>query len=59
MGHSETCLTFDSVSFQLSASSSFAEDLGLDSLDAVEVVMAVEEVCSLYNSVFAYIDVVL
>lgn len=31
---------------QLSTSSSFTEDLGLDSLDAVEVVMAVEEVQS-------------
>jgi NADH dehydrogenase (ubiquinone) 1 alpha/beta subcomplex 1 len=28
---------------KISASSSFADDLGLDSLDAVEVVMAVEE----------------
>lgn len=33
------------VLYQLATSSSFAEDLGLDSLDAVEVVMAVEEVC--------------
>lgn len=31
-------------SHKLTARSSFAEDLGLDSLDAVEVVMAVEEV---------------
>lgn len=31
--------------YQLSTSSSFAKDLGLDSLDAVEVVMAIEEVC--------------
>ena len=31
---------------QLKPSATFAEDLGLDSLDAVEVVMAVEEVCS-------------
>ena len=31
--------------FQLKPSASFAADLGLDSLDAVEVVMAVEEVC--------------
>lgn len=30
--------------FQVSASASFADDLSLDSLDAVEVVMAVEEV---------------
>lgn len=29
---------------QLTVSSSFTNDLGLDSLDAVEVVMAVEEV---------------
>ena len=29
---------------QLSATSAFTKDLGLDSLDAVEVVMAVEEV---------------
>lgn len=38
------CVVFN-VSYQLATSSSFAEDLGLDSLDAVEVVMAVEEVC--------------
>lgn len=31
------------ITLQLTASSSFAEDLGLDSLDSVEVVMAVEE----------------
>lgn len=30
--------------FQISASASFAEHLSLDSLDAVEVIMAVEEV---------------
>lgn len=30
--------------YQLSTSSSFSKDLGLDSLDAVEVVMAIEEV---------------
>ena len=30
---------------QLKPSASFTNDLGLDSLDAVEVVMAVEEVC--------------
>ncbi|EIN14206.1 acyl carrier protein [Punctularia strigosozonata HHB-11173 SS5] len=35
---------------KLTASSSFANDLGLDSLDAVEVVMAVEEAC--YSSPF-------
>lgn len=29
---------------QLNPTATFAEDLGLDSLDAVEVVMAVEEV---------------
>jgi acyl carrier protein len=32
--------------FQLTAGASFTGDLGLDSLDAVEVVMAVEEVRS-------------
>jgi NADH dehydrogenase (ubiquinone) 1 alpha/beta subcomplex 1, acyl-carrier protein len=32
------------VTEQLSTTASFTEDLGLDSLDAVEVVMAVEEV---------------
>ena len=31
--------------FQIKSSASFTNDLGLDSLDAVEVVMAVEEVC--------------
>lgn len=31
---------------QLTAEASFTEDLGLDSLDSVEVVMAVEEVGS-------------
>lgn len=31
------------LSVQLSPTSSFSSDLGLDSLDAVEVVMAVEE----------------
>lgn len=30
---------------QLDVSASFANDLGLDSLDSVEVVMAIEEVC--------------
>lgn len=30
---------------QLSPTSHFANDLGLDSLDTVEVVMAIEEVC--------------
>lgn len=30
---------------QLSASAHFSNDLGLDSLDTVEVVMAIEEVC--------------
>ena len=33
-----------STILQLVPSSRFAEDLGLDSLDAVEVVMAIEEV---------------
>lgn len=32
------------MALQLTPKSTFAEDLGLDSLDAVEVVMAVEEV---------------
>jgi acyl carrier protein len=32
---------------QLALAARFKEDLGLDSLDAVEVVMAVEEVCNL------------
>jgi acyl carrier protein len=36
------CLTVS----QLTTQASFTGDLGLDSLDAVEVVMAVEEVCS-------------
>lgn len=31
---------------QLSAQSHFTNDLGLDSLDTVEVVMAIEEVCA-------------
>jgi acyl carrier protein len=31
--------------FQLSESSHFSNDLGLDSLDTVEVVMAIEEAC--------------
>ncbi|KAN0128417.1 acyl carrier protein [Lactarius tabidus] len=36
--------TFEKVSSEkITASASFTEDLGLDSLDAVEVVMAVEE----------------
>ena len=35
---------------QLTTSASFAEDLGLDSLDAVEVVMAVEDVRLLLHS---------
>ena len=30
---------------QLSPTSNFANDLGLDSLDTVEVVMAIEEAC--------------
>lgn len=32
---------------QLSATSHFTNDLGLDSLDTVEVVMAIEEVCDM------------
>ena len=35
------CLTFDTV--QVTPSSHFQKDLGLDSLDTVEVVMAFEE----------------
>lgn len=35
----------DSVHLKLTDKASFDKDLGLDSLDAVEVVMAVEEVC--------------
>jgi NADH dehydrogenase (ubiquinone) 1 alpha/beta subcomplex 1 len=35
----------------LSLSSSFTDDLGLDSLDAVEVVMAVEEVSTTVHTV--------
>lgn len=34
------------IAFQLSNSSHFSNDLGLDSLDTVEVVMAIEEVKS-------------
>lgn len=30
---------------QIKATANFANDLGLDSLDTVEVVMAIEEVC--------------
>jgi acyl carrier protein len=30
---------------QINGASHFANDLGLDSLDTVEVVMAIEEVC--------------
>lgn len=33
---------------QLSANAHFSNDLGLDSLDTVEVVMAIEEVCTGY-----------
>lgn len=36
---------------QLKPSATFAGDLGLDSLDAVEVVMAVEEVC--FNAILS------
>jgi len=40
----EVLKTFEKVSPEkIKSSASFAEDLGLDSLDAVEVVMAVEE----------------
>lgn len=40
---------FPSPYSQLTTASSFTKDLGLDSLDAVEVVMAVEEVCPCFN----------
>lgn len=42
-----TCLCFRQVNdaSKLSAQSHFTNDLGLDSLDTVEVVMAIEEVC--------------
>ena len=43
--------TYYDVSSQLTETASFAEDLGLDSLDAVEVVMAVEEVCFLRHCI--------
>jgi acyl carrier protein len=36
---------------QLSVSSHFSNDLGLDSLDTVEVVMAIEEVMLAYSTV--------
>jgi acyl carrier protein len=36
--------TFETDNLQLSPTSHFANDLGLDSLDTVEVVMAIEEV---------------
>lgn len=39
-------MRIDSEYLQLQETSSFAKDLGLDSLDAVEVVMAIEEVGS-------------
>ncbi|KAF8319927.1 acyl carrier protein, partial [Clavulina sp. PMI_390] len=39
--------SFEKVSPEkLTTTARFAEDLGLDSLDAVEVVMAIEEVCA-------------
>jgi hypothetical protein len=38
---------------QLNPSSHFSNDLGLDSLDTVEVVMAIEEVCLLFCPVMA------
>ena len=34
------------MELQLSPTSHFSNDLGLDSLDTVEVVMAIEEVCT-------------
>lgn len=40
--------------FQLNKTASFANDLGLDSLDAVEVVMAVEEVCVASSFILCY-----
>ena len=39
---------FDTDGQQLSATSHFTNDLGLDSLDTVEVVMAIEEVCDMW-----------
>lgn len=44
--------------FQVSLSASFANDLKLDSLDAVEVVMAIEEVrvVSSSTSIFLYLS---
>jgi NADH dehydrogenase (ubiquinone) 1 alpha/beta subcomplex 1, acyl-carrier protein len=46
------------LQYQLSLSSSFTNDLGLDSLDAVELVMAVEEVRSLVHNVSSVILIV-
>lgn len=40
--------------YQLTTGASFDKDLGLDSLDAVEVVMAVEEVFTCLLSVPGY-----
>lgn len=36
--------------FQINGASHFSNDLGLDSLDTVEVVMAIEEVCDRFPS---------
>lgn len=35
---------------QINGASHFSNDLGLDSLDTVEVVMAIEEVCARFPS---------
>ena len=44
--HSDGLVLFSFLLFlQISAASHFSNDLGLDSLDTVEVVMAIEEVC--------------
>lgn len=41
---SESIIALTSCLLQISAASHFSNDLGLDSLDTVEVVMAIEEV---------------
>jgi hypothetical protein len=38
------------LDFQINGASHFSNDLGLDSLDTVEVVMAIEEVCARFPS---------
>jgi hypothetical protein len=39
---------------QINGASHFSNDLGLDSLDTVEVVMAIEEVCALFPRETSY-----